>query len=158
MYIGLHVKCPVFLSDSTEPWIFLTDFRKTLRCQISWKSVRRGLSSVQTDGWTDMTKLMAAFRSFAIVPIKAGKTRQQWCDEAATSWNSVRRHRARELHAWTHTRRPEGIICRKTGTICGLTIISFLVPRMCNDLLLIANKLVSVILLADGMRMSLCSL
>jgi len=45
----------------------------------------------------------------------------------------------------------------KTGTICGPTIISFLVPRMCTDLLLIAYKLVSVILLTDGISMSLCS-
>jgi len=28
MYLGLHVKYPLFLSDFTETWIFLTDFRK----------------------------------------------------------------------------------------------------------------------------------
>jgi hypothetical protein len=27
-YTGLHVKCPLFLSDFNETWIFWTDFRK----------------------------------------------------------------------------------------------------------------------------------
>ena len=36
MYIGLHVKCPLYLSDWNETWIFWTDFPKTLTYQISW--------------------------------------------------------------------------------------------------------------------------
>jgi len=28
MYIGIHVKYPVFLSDLNETWIFSTNFRK----------------------------------------------------------------------------------------------------------------------------------
>jgi len=34
MYIGLHVKYPLFLSEFTETWIFSTYFRKPLIYQI----------------------------------------------------------------------------------------------------------------------------
>jgi len=40
MYIGLHVKCPLFLSSFKESWIFLTDFKKkSPKYQISRKYV-----------------------------------------------------------------------------------------------------------------------
>jgi len=35
MYIVLHVKYPLFLSDFDKAWIFYIDFRKILKYQIS---------------------------------------------------------------------------------------------------------------------------
>jgi hypothetical protein len=66
MYIGLHVKYPLFLSDNNKTWIFSADFRKVLKYQISRKSVQWEQScSMRPDRRTDMTKLIVAFRTFA---------------------------------------------------------------------------------------------
>jgi len=67
MYIGLHVKYRLFLSDLNETRIFASDFRKILKCQISWKSIPWEPScSMQTERRTDMTKLIVFF-FFAIL-------------------------------------------------------------------------------------------
>jgi len=68
MYIGLHVKYPLFLSDLNETCIFSTDFRKK-STQISnfmkicpqWEPN----CSMQKDKRTGLTKLIVAFRNFA---------------------------------------------------------------------------------------------
>ena len=53
MYIGPHVKCPLFLSDFNETWNFSKYCRKILKYQISWKSVQWEPScSMRTDGQT----------------------------------------------------------------------------------------------------------
>ena len=55
MYIGLHVKYRIFLSDFNETRIFTADFRKILKYQFSWKSVHWEPScSMRTDGQKDI--------------------------------------------------------------------------------------------------------
>jgi len=50
MYIGLHVKCPSFLSDYNSTWSFSADLRKRFKYQISWKSVKwKPGCSIRTD-------------------------------------------------------------------------------------------------------------
>jgi len=69
MYIGLHVKYPLFLLDFNGAQIFYTNFRKILKCKISWKSVQwKPSCSRRTDGRTDVMYLMVGFRSFAKAP------------------------------------------------------------------------------------------
>jgi len=56
IYVDLHVKYPLFLSDVTETQIFSTDFLKMLEYQITWKSVRWAPSYMRkTDGQTRLT-------------------------------------------------------------------------------------------------------
>jgi hypothetical protein len=60
-HMGLHVKCQTFLSNFNHIWIFLIDLKK----KVSNIKFHENLSSVsqfdtcrQTDGQTDMTKLI----------------------------------------------------------------------------------------------------
>ena len=72
MYVGLHAKYLLLLSDFNETWIFSTDFRKIPKHKISWK-IRPVEAEVfqadsHTDEHTDMTKQTVAFRNFANAP------------------------------------------------------------------------------------------
>jgi hypothetical protein len=54
MYINLHVRYQLFLSDFNEIWNFSTDFRKLPKYKILWKSVQLEPScSMRMDGLTD---------------------------------------------------------------------------------------------------------
>jgi len=61
MYIGLHVKYPLFLWDSNKTSIFPTDFQKILKYQISWKSIQWEPSCFIR---TDVTQLIVDLRNF----------------------------------------------------------------------------------------------
>jgi len=68
MYIGRHVKYPVFLSDFNESCDFATDFPKLLKYQIFMKIPSVAAEFFHAHWRTDMTKLIVAFRNFANVP------------------------------------------------------------------------------------------
>jgi len=69
MYIGLHVKYPLLLSDVDEIWIFSTDFRQNPQTSNFTKCVQWEPSYfMRKDGRTDVTMLIVAFRNFANAP------------------------------------------------------------------------------------------
>jgi hypothetical protein len=66
MHTRLHVKCPLLFWYFNKSLIFWTYFQRTLKYQISLKSVQLEPScSTSTDRRTDMTELIVAFRKFA---------------------------------------------------------------------------------------------
>ena len=72
MYTGLHVECPLFLSDFDETWIFSTDFRKILKYEVSLKSVQWEQSCMRTDGqtWRSWQSLFAIHRTRLKLAVK----------------------------------------------------------------------------------------
>jgi hypothetical protein len=42
MYIGLHVRHPLFLSDRNGTWMFWTDFRKILKIKFNENPTSEG--------------------------------------------------------------------------------------------------------------------
>ena len=70
MYIGLHVKYPLFLSDFNENWSFKTDFKKNTQISNFMKIHPQGTELFYVDGQmeTDMTTLVGASQNFANMP------------------------------------------------------------------------------------------
>jgi hypothetical protein len=58
MYIGFHVKYPLFLSDFNQIWILSTYFREILKCEVSrkpfqWEPICSMRRDRQMDGKKD---------------------------------------------------------------------------------------------------------
>jgi hypothetical protein len=72
MYIFLHVKCPLLLSDFNETR-FLTEFIKNTQIPNFAKVRPVGAELFHADRRTDMTKLIIAVGNFANAPKTADK-------------------------------------------------------------------------------------
>jgi hypothetical protein len=69
MYIGLHVKYLLVLSDSNETCIFFVGFsKKWLNTKFHLKTRPLAAKWFHANRRTDVTKLIAAFHNFAIAP------------------------------------------------------------------------------------------
>jgi hypothetical protein len=73
MYIGVHAKYALFLSDFNDSSILPKDFRKILKYQIllnpiQWEPSFSILTDGRTDRQKDVTKLIVAFRKFVDAP------------------------------------------------------------------------------------------
>jgi len=71
MYIGLHAKYLLFLSDLNEIWNFSTVFSKNTQISNWMKILLVGtelLHADRRDGRTEITKLIFALREFSNAP------------------------------------------------------------------------------------------
>jgi hypothetical protein len=72
--IGLHVKCRLALSGFDQTYIFSTDFPRNTEIwnlrKMCWFGAELFRADGQTDGRTEMTKLIVVFLTFANAPNK----------------------------------------------------------------------------------------
>jgi hypothetical protein len=65
VYLGVHMKYPLFMSDFNKICLFWADFWNMLKYKLSWKSVQGDPSCyMRTDRQTDMKKLILDFEIF----------------------------------------------------------------------------------------------
>jgi hypothetical protein len=106
-YIGLHVKYPLLLSDFNETSIFKTGFRKILKHQISWQSVR----------WE---------RNFSMPTDRRAETNSrflQFCEEPVAKTNPSTWHGAKSLCFYprsTHN-TTNAAVCQKDVAFLNVT-------------------------------------
>jgi hypothetical protein len=106
MNTGLHVKYPLFLSDFNETLKFWTNFLKMLKHQISRQYVQRKPScSKRTDGRTEITTLIVAFRNFANAPMK---------DKSSVETQFIFSFRSIWLHVSDWNNPPSGHFTKQT--------------------------------------------
>ena len=73
MYVGLHIKHPLFLTDFNESCTFLKDFEKKNIEIPNFMKIRRVRAELfHAEGRRDMAKLIVSFRNFANASIKFG--------------------------------------------------------------------------------------
>jgi hypothetical protein len=103
MYASVHVKCPLFLSDFNETWIFWTDIRKTLKYRISWKSVGwKPRCSMPTDAQMDRhDENNSHFLKFANAPRNLIKTEICWSEKLGRRTKAVL-HSGERCTAYRH--------------------------------------------------------
>jgi hypothetical protein len=77
MWKRLHVKCPLFLSDFNETWIFSTYFRKKAQISSFIKICPVAAELFHADRQTG-TKLTVALRNFANAPNKSVVLTVNW--------------------------------------------------------------------------------
>jgi hypothetical protein len=82
MYIGIHIKYPLFLSDFNEIWTFGQIFWKYSNIKFLEISAGRGrtIPRGRTDGGADMTKLIAVFRNFANAPKEDSRNTEKFSE------------------------------------------------------------------------------
>jgi len=70
MFVHLHLKYSLFLSNFNRTSNFLERLSKSTQISSFLKTVEWEMISMRndTDGWTEMTKLIVAFRYFANAP------------------------------------------------------------------------------------------
>ena len=79
MYIGLHVKYPLFTSDFNRTSIFTTDFSEKAQIPNFTKLRQVGAKAFHAERRTEVTKLIIAFRNFSNAPKNQGTCSQQSC-------------------------------------------------------------------------------